>query len=185
MQITVAMDTTVAKNWWQTFINIYKQRRRWAYGVENFPILVRGFLATPQISLYNKIRHGFKMLEGHVSWATWGFLLTTLGWLPAWLANNQFSSSIVYYNEPHVATTIFRLSSISLVISILLSALLLPKPVSKFGWLHKIGHAAEWLAMPFVLVFLSALPALDAQTRLMFGKHMEFWVTDKSRKASS
>jgi hypothetical protein len=33
-----------------------------------------------------------------------------------------------------------------------------------------------------IVVFLSALPALDAQTKLMFGKYMEFWVTEKKRK---
>jgi hypothetical protein len=184
MYITVSMDATVADHWWLTIKNIYKQRSRWAYGVENFPILTRGFLQTPKISLYNKIRHIFKMLEGHVSWATWGFLLTTLGWLPALLAKQEYQSTIIYYNEPHIAGTIFRLSSFSLIISIFLSLALLPKPQTQFGWLKKSLHVLEWWLMPFVIVFLSALPALDAQTRLMFGKYMEFWVTDKSRKPS-
>lgn len=182
MSITVSMDATIAGNWVQTALNIYKQRRRWAYGVENFPIIIRGFLQSPQISLYNKVRHSFKMLEGHVSWATWGFLLTILGWLPALHAGREFQNSIIYYNQPHITGTIFRLSTLSLMISILLSLAILPKASTQFGWLRKIGHIFEWLLMPFVIVFLSALPALDAQTRLMLGKYMEFWVTDKSRK---
>lgn len=181
MSITVSMDATVAKNWWQTFKNIYKQRRRWAYGVENFPILMRGFIAAENIPFGLKLRHLFKMLEGHVSWATWGFLLTTLGWLPALLAGKEFHKTTIYYNEPHIALTIYRLSSISLIISVILSIVLLPRTGSKWGWLKKTAHVLEWLIMPFVIVFLSALPALDAQTRLMFGKYMEFWVTDKSR----
>jgi cellulose synthase/poly-beta-1,6-N-acetylglucosamine synthase-like glycosyltransferase len=181
MYITVSMDATVASSWWQTVKNIYKQRRRWAYGVENFPILMRGFLVTPEISLRHKLRHAFKMLEGHVSWATWGFLLTTLGWLIAVFADKQFHASIIYYNQPHVTGTLFRLSMISLAITIFVSLLLLPKAASRFDWLHKLRHAIEWLFMPLALVFLSALPALDAQTRLMFGRYMEFWVTDKSR----
>ncbi len=181
MYITVSMDATIAKNRWNTFINIYKQRRRWAYGVENFPILMRGLLLSTDISFSHKARHIFKMLEGHVSWATWGFLLTTLGWLPAVLAKKEFQQTTIYYNEPHIAGTIFRLSMISLVISIGLSIALLPKAQTKWGWIKKAAHAFEWLIMPLVLVFLSALPALDAQTRLMFGKYMEFWVTDKSR----
>ena len=39
----------------------------------------------------------------------------------------------------------------------------------------------EWLMVPFILVIFSALPALHAQTRLMLGKYLEFWVTDKHR----
>jgi len=38
------------------------------------------------------------------------------------------------------------------------------------------------MMVPFILVFFSALPALHAQTRLMLGKYLEFWVTDKHRK---
>ncbi|MBF0484110.1 MAG: glycosyltransferase family 2 protein [Candidatus Omnitrophica bacterium] len=179
---TLSMDATMAEDWKTTIKNIYKQRRRWAYGVENFPILIRGFLRSPNISVYNKIRHGFKMLEDHVSWATWGFLLTTMSWFPALIAGQQYNNSVLYYNEPHITRTIFQLSSISLFISILLSIAMLPEPKGDHKWAKKLGHIFEWLAIPFVLVGLSALPALDAQTRLMFGKYMEFWVTDKTRK---
>ncbi|MBF0479425.1 MAG: glycosyltransferase family 2 protein [Candidatus Omnitrophica bacterium] len=179
---TLSMDATVAEDWVKTMKNIYKQRRRWAYGAENFPILIRGFMQSPNISLYNKIRHGFKMLEDHVSWATWGFLLTTMSWLPALIAGHRFAHSVIYYNEPHIAQTIFQLSTISLFISTALSIAMLPDPEGEKPWKKKLGHILEWLTIPFVLVGLSALPALDAQTRLMFGKYMEFWVTDKSRK---
>ena len=135
-----------------------------------------------RIPLWEKLCHGFKMLEGHVSWATWGFLLTTLSWLPAIWADREFQKSVVSYNEPHITGTIFRLSTVALIISIALSMTLLPRPPVKFGWIKRLRHALEWLTIPLVLVLLSALPALDAQTRLMFGKYMEFWVTDKSRK---
>ena len=180
--VTLSMDATFANSRWQTMKNIYKQRRRWAYGVENFPILVRGFMKVSRIPLWEKLCHGFKMLEGHVSWATWGFLLTTLSWLPAIWADREFQKSVVSYNEPHITGTIFRLSTVALIISIALSMTLLPRPPVKFGWIKRLRHALEWLTIPLVMVLLSALPALDAQTRLMFGKYMEFWVTDKSRR---
>jgi len=32
------------------------------------------------------------------------------------------------------------------------------------------------------MIFFSALPALDAQARLMLGKYMGFWPTEKIRK---
>jgi hypothetical protein len=33
--------------------------------------------------------------------------------------------------------------------------------------------------MPFATLFMSALPGLDSQTRLLLGKRLEYRVTDK------
>ena len=48
-------------------------------------------------------------------------------------------------------------------------------------WLKRVGHMAEWASVPLIAVLLSAVPALDAQTRLMLGRYLEFWVTEKPR----
>ncbi len=183
MHVTLSMDIAASDTWWRSAQSVYKQKRRWAWGVENFPILMRGFLRSPGIPPYDKIRLAFKMFEGHVSWASWGFLLTVVSWLPIFFAGREFQRSVVYYNVPEISRTIFNLAFLSLFTSAILSIALLPKARSKRRLLIKIGHAFEWLAIPFIMVFLSGLPALDAQTRLMFGRYMEFWVTDKKRKA--
>ncbi len=38
----------------------------------------------------------------------------------------------------------------------------------------------QWLLLPVVGLVFSNLPALDAQTRLMAGKYLEYRVTEKS-----
>jgi hypothetical protein len=90
--------------------------------------------------------------------------------------------SVMSYNAPVIMKTIFNLATLSLVISIILSIALLPKPNMKLPFRTKVKHAIEWSMIPFILFFLGSLPALDAQTRLMLGKYMEFWVTDKHRR---
>lgn len=179
---TLSMDVAGSQNWRDTIKTVYKQKRRWAWGVENFPIVMRLFMQTKSIPLYNKARHAFKLFEGHVSWATWGFLLSLIGWLPALCARQEYTYSVVSYNAPRIIAMIFNLSLLSLLISILLSISLLPKHQLKVSFKQKVIHALEWLTIPLILLFLSALPALDAQTRLMFGRYMEFWVTDKHRQ---
>lgn len=181
MYVTLSMDIASANNWWQTAQNVYKQKQRWAWGVENFPIVTRAFLKSKKIPLYEKLRLGFKLFEGHLSWATSGFLLAIIGWLPVIFARREFSASVAYYNVPDIANTIFTLGFFAVCISIILSLSLLPKTKIRYRGLMKLGHTFEWLMVPFILVLFSAMPALHAQTRLMLGKYLEFWVTDKHR----
>ncbi len=180
--VTLSMDVVSADNWWQTAKNAYKQKRRWAWGVENFPLVMRAFIHANKIPLWDRFRHGFKLFEGHFSWATWGFILSLIGPLPIFFAKNEFAASVVYYNVPDIAGTIFNLGFLCLIVSIFLSIALLPKTPLRHGWLKKTIFAFEWLLLPIIVVFLSAMPALDAQTRLMRGRYLEFWVTDKKRK---
>ena len=181
MPITLSMDIVDAGSWWGTVGSLYKQKRRWAWGVENFPLVMRGFLVNKKISFYNKLRHGFKLFEGQVTWAALPFLLTFVGWLPAISAGNEFSNTVLYYNAGRFTQAIFGLSTIALLGTIIMSLWLLPKKKKKFSLFWTLIHGLEWFLVPFILVFLSAMPALDAQTRLMLNRRMEFWVSDKRR----
>lgn len=178
---TVSMDIAIGKNFKETCANIYKQKRRWAWGVENLPIVYRAFL-NKGIPLGKKISHSFKLIAGFTSWATWSFLLTIISWLPAGLVGKEFATTTVYYTAPRIRFTIFSLASVGILICIVISLLLLPREKHDRNLGKRILHALEWVYIPAVILFLSALPALDAQTRLMFGRYMEFWVTDKGRK---
>lgn len=183
LPVTVSMDVTAAGSWWKSIADVYRQKRRWAWGVENFPVVMRAFATSATIPLSSRVRHGLKLFGNNVSWATWGFLLTFIGWLPALLVSREFSDSVLYYSAPRITTTIFSLASLSLLITIALSLYLLPKWPVRWPSLRKIGHALEWLFIPIISTVFSALPALDAQTRLMLGRNLEFRVSEKRRGA--
>lgn len=185
MYVTLSMDIVASNSWLKTVQSVYKQKRRWAWGVENFPLVMRAFIKSDKIPLFDKLRHGFKLYESHVSWATWGFLLSLIGWMPVLFARREFASSVVYYNVPEIANTIFSLASLCVFISIILSISLLPKSTLRHSGWKKAVHALEWLMLPGILATLGTIPALDAQTRLMTGRYLEFWVTDKHRTPSS
>ncbi|HLD49993.1 MAG TPA: glycosyltransferase family 2 protein [bacterium] len=183
MYVTLSMDVAAADSLWKTLVMIYRQKLRWACGVENIPIVFRAFLKEKRISVWNKFRYVVKLIEMHISWSTLGFLITFIGWLPAISASREFSSSVLYYNSPRITSLIFNLASANLIVTIILALLLLPKEVGRLPLHKRLALASEWLLIPFIFTFLSSMPALDAQTRLARGKMMEFRVTEKAGRS--
>ncbi len=181
MHITVSMDVTTANTWWDSVKSVYKQRRRWAWGAENFPIVMRGFLHIKNIPLMRKIKLTYKLLDRIISWSTWPFLLSIIVWLPLIELYKEFSNTVIYFSYPRIRGTLFLFASIGIANCILLSMLLLPSKKIRYPFLRRIVHVFEWLLVPFAMLFLNGLPALEAQTRLMLGRYMKFWVTPKLR----
>jgi len=40
----------------------------------------------------------------------------------------------------------------------------------------------EWVLLPAIMIFFTALPSLEAQTRWLWGRYLGFWHTPKMRK---
>ncbi len=180
MYTTVSMDVVAERDWARTMRGLYKQKRRWAWGVENFPLIMRGFLRTRRIPLRERAAHTIKLIEALLAWTTWGFMLTIFNWLPVLAAGREFSQTVMYYTAPRISALVFNLAGIALITTIVLSQLLLPPPPTRRPFLRRARHAFEWLFVPVITLLFSSIPALDAQTRLMLGKHLEFWVAGKS-----
>ncbi|MBI2625046.1 MAG: glycosyltransferase family 2 protein [Candidatus Nealsonbacteria bacterium] len=177
----VSMDANVSKSFWRTTINIYKQQRRWAYGVADISYFLSSALKNKKVPLAKKLVKGLELIEGHWSWATAPLIIFLLGWLPLIFGGEQFSQSLFSYNLPKITSLILTFAMVGLVISAYLSIVLLPPKPPKYGKYKYFIFVLEWLFLPIVMVFFSALPAIEAQTRLMFGKYLGFWPTEKFR----
>ena len=71
---------------------------------------------------------------------------------------------------------------IGMIISAITSFLLLsPRPKIYSRW-KSFSMILQWFLLPITLIVFGAFPAIDAQTRLLLGKHLGFWVTEKVRK---
>ncbi|HHH12438.1 MAG TPA: hypothetical protein ENJ77_01025, partial [Candidatus Moranbacteria bacterium] len=180
--LPVSLDAVLAETYWKTIKNQYKQKRRWAYGIENFPVIMRAIWPDGKISRRRKAGIAFEMLEGHWSWATAPFLLMLLGWLPLIFGGAEFNESVLAHNLPIVTRILMTLAMIGLVFSMFLSLLRLPPRPAHHSRKRYIYMVAQWVLVPF-LAPLTGVPAIDSQTRLMLGKYFgEFWVTEKIRR---
>jgi len=94
----ISMDAVMAKTFFKTAINQYKQQRRWAWGCVEIPYLFFGFIRNKKIPLREKFRHSCVMLDGFWSWATSALLIFFLGWLPLMLGSRSFQVTLLSYN---------------------------------------------------------------------------------------
>ncbi len=179
---SVSMDANVAHTTWQTFKNVYKQQRRWGYGVENVPYFLFGFIKNKAIPKFKKWRYGFMVVEGFHSWATNALIIFMLGWLPVIVGGSEFNKSILSFNLPYITRFIMTLSMVGLVSTAILSIILLPPRPPKFGKFKYAWMVLQWILFPITTIGLGLFPGLEAQTRLMLGKYMGFWVTPKVRR---
>jgi cellulose synthase/poly-beta-1,6-N-acetylglucosamine synthase-like glycosyltransferase len=182
----VSMDAVMAQNFWRTILNQYKQQKRWAWGCNEIPYIIFGFLNNKKIPLRAKISHLYTIIDGFWSWATAALLLFILGWLPILLGGQKFNFSVLSFNLPILTSRIMTVSMVGMLVSAILSTMLLP-PVPKnvewyLRWLKKSTVFLQWIFLPITLILFGSLPSLDAQVRLMAGRYMGFWVTEKVRK---
>lgn len=181
--LPISLDAVLADTYWKTIVNQYKQKRRWAYGIENFPVIMRAITPNKKISLIKKMRVALEMLEGHHSWATSSIILAILGWLPLILGGEVFNQSVMAHNLPFVTRYLMTLAMFGLIISMSLSFLLMPPRPQKYSRWKNVYMLLQWVLVPVIAPFLGSLPSIDSQTRILLGKYFgEFWVTEKMRK---
>ncbi len=184
LYIPVSMDNVSADTLKQSAKNLYKQQRRWAWGVEHFPYLMAQFRNHPEIPKWVKFKHAFNSIEGMFSWAAAPILIFVLGRLPLFIAGlSEFSSSVLIQNTPYVLEKLMGISMIGIFFSAFFSLKVLPprpQSQSRKKWLVMV---LQWLMLPVTLILFGSIPAIESQTRLMLGKkyHLGFWVTPKKR----
>jgi len=178
----IAMDATTAPTVWGTIKNIYRQHRRWTYGVENWCYLIYHFSKNKSIPL--KKRWSIALLQGEGYWSlvTNPIMLFILGWAPIFLGTREFHETVLSYELPIMVRNLLIVAMFGLVVSSIISLSLTPPRPKGHSRFKYIVMALQWVMVPMTMIIFSAIPGLDAQTRLMFGKYMGFWVTPKREK---
>ena len=180
----VSMDVCMDETAWQTAKNLYRQQRRWGWGVENIPYLVfntiKKWREIPRGRFLNRI---FVQMYGFHSWATNALIIGVIGWMPVFFGGERFNVSVLSSNLPVVTRSLMTIAMVGLVVSALLSTLLLPPRPKKYGLARQLAMIGQWIVLPVSIIIFGAIPGLEAQTRLMLGGRFRlgFFVTPKKR----
>jgi hypothetical protein len=150
---------------------LYRNRKRWAWGIENFPVIMRGFLSATGIPVIHKVRHGCRLLLTHVGWATCSLLILVIGWLPALFAALHSPASNLPYYAVRVQAAALGLALAALCVAAGLSLFHLNlrglrRPVRRLA-----GYLLSWLLLPVFAILYGAFPALEVQTRMLLGRY--------------
>lgn len=180
----VSMDVTCDESFWKTIKSLYKQQRRWAWGGENIPYLLfnaKKRWREPGLDKKRIIGHIFIQIYGFHAWATNALIIAVVGWMPMLLGGDRFNSTVLSSNLPAISSNLMNFAMVGLILSAVISALMLPKRPKNYSVWKNIKMVLEWVFVPVTIVVFGAIPCLEAQIRLMFGKYMGFWVTPKAR----
>jgi len=176
----IYMDAVLSETYVKTFFSQYKQLRRWAWGVCDFPFVTINVWKHKQLDLKTKLYQTVDFVKNSFFWATGPILITFTGFLPG-ILNSDFRNTVLAYNLPHVMSNILTLASTGIIACAIISLKLVPYNKER-GIFGSVILVAQWLVIPVISIILSAIPAIDAQTRLIFNKKLEYQVTQKSRK---
>ncbi len=159
-----------------TIKNQYEQVKRWAWGVSDHGWMIRNWLRSRK-TLYVTYRV-FHTIFDHITWSIISFILLFGANIPT-LINKNFSRTVFGQKLPKVASFMMTMTTIAFISTIILDFFIKPRRKKKVSILQIILEQFQWITFPIVSFIFGAVPGLDAQTRLLFAKYMEYRLTEK------
>jgi cellulose synthase/poly-beta-1,6-N-acetylglucosamine synthase-like glycosyltransferase len=181
LYMPVSMDAVEGDSLWSSMGNLYRQQRRWAWGIEHFPYLISRFHRNRAFPARLKVFYLWNLVEGMFTWATAPILIFVLGRLPLLVASESVRLSVFFQNAPRALETLMTLAMVGVFFTALMSLTLLPPLPDGSKRRHWLFFLLQWALVPVTFTVFGAFPAIDAQTRLMLGRYLGFNVTAKKR----
>lgn len=177
----LSMDNVDTGNFWRTLQELYKQQRRWAWGIEHLPYMLYHFKKNKKIPGSAKWYYLFTLAEGMYTWATVPILIFVLGRMPFWFGQGEFQLSALRQSAPLILHYLLTGAMIGMFVVGIMSLLFIPKPTHQQPWWKYLLIGLQWILIPITMIIFGSIPAIDAQTRLMLGRYLGFKVTKKVR----
>jgi len=177
--IPVYGDAVRARSYPRSLMQQYLQIRRWAWGVTDIPFFIDNALRHMEIPLRQRVVRLIDLWWEHINWAVAPFILMFGAVLPVAL-NQTFALTIFGQQLPIYAMWILSGAIASLLVLMFIEDQLAPPKPAEWGIRMRIVSWVQWLFLPVVGFFFTNLPALDAQTRLLTGRYLEYRVTEKA-----
>jgi cellulose synthase/poly-beta-1,6-N-acetylglucosamine synthase-like glycosyltransferase len=175
--LKTSMDAPQSSSFMKTMQNKYQQERRWSWGASDDHLFIKWWLTVPGVPFFRKTTMLFNVLFDHFLWPVNWFIITIAANVMP-LVNPVFSRTALGYSLPRLAGFILTMCLFSTLAMIIIDHKQRPSN-QKTSKKRTLLFPLEFLLLPIVGFFLSALPALISHTQLMLGKRLEYKVTEK------
>ena len=171
-------DAPQSTSFLKTLKNQYEQYKRWAWGVSDDPWIIKNYLLTPGVPFWDKTMRLMFAIWAHFMWPVNWFVITLGLTIPS-LLNPNFARTALGYTVPRLSSFVLTVALLFLLVMIIIDNIYKPKRPKEFPLWRALLVPFEFVLMPIAGFLFSALPGLDAHTRLMLGKYLEYRVTEK------
>ncbi|MBV9543662.1 MAG: glycosyltransferase family 2 protein [Chloroflexi bacterium] len=184
IHLPVYADAAEGATTFGTVVSTYQQIRRWAWGVSDIPYLALQGLRARHIPWHIRVARVWWYVEEHLVWPSHWFLLTLGGLVPP-LLNPGYARTALAISQTAAVSMLLGLCLPSLVLAILGDILLRWWSDDETNLWKLVSGLAGFLVLPLTGLTMVALPALDAHTRLLFGRSLAYQVTEKFSAADA
>ncbi len=174
--LKTSMDAVLSSDYIRSLKNKYQQERRWSWGISDDSLFIKWWLTVPNVPFFKKTLILYNVLLEHFLWPVNWFIITIAANIMPFI-NPAFTRTTLGYNLPRIAGFILTICLLSLVSMIVIDYRNNPK--NSQSKIKKIIFPFEFLLLPIAGFLLSTLPAILSHTTLMFGKRLEYKVTEK------
>lgn len=169
-------DAAESVNHRGTIKNQYEQVKRWAWGVSDHGWMIESWWKSKK-TFYMTYRV-FHTIFDHLTWSIISFVLLFGANIPP-LINKDFAKTVFGQKLPEVSSFMMTITSVTFVFTIIFDFFLKPRRKEEVSIFRIIFEQLKWVTFPIVSFVFGAIPGLDAQTRLLFGKYLEYRLTEK------
>jgi hypothetical protein len=159
--------------------NNYLQERRWAWGISDDGWMLKNVIK----NIFSKdINFRLIYIALHSIWdhlAVGVSVLITFGGNIIVLVNPRFGYTVLGVNLPRISSFLIQMTLVFFVFTILLDRYIKPEPKNKKNLVQTLFGFVEWFLQPIVGTVLVILPGIEAHTRLLFGRYLEYYLTKK------
>lgn len=171
------MDSPRSTTYLRSIKAKYDQERRWSWGVSDDPLFIKWWLTVPNVPFFRKTMMLYNVLMEHFLWPVNWFIITIAANIIPFV-NPAFSRTTLGWNLPKLAGFILTSCLFAILCLIIIDFRSRPEHL-KNSRTRQFLFPLEFVLLPIVGLFLNAIPAIISHTQLMFGKRLEYKVTEK------